>query len=287
MIISAIFRGRDIIVTIDRWIAVLSSLAAMISAILAACGIYQAIMQRRSMYKPQIIPQNFYFKGKCTNKLHFQGDILQASVYNEYKISVLNPGLGAAVNIKYEWLFDHQEYAKHLQRRLSKLNPTSGPDDPARFLFKHCFEENEHSMTFYFKAAYRHLPHVINKKPELIQCFLPYSVQKETTELRFQTLSLVFLMNDLLLYFKEGAPFKTATGPILKLSYQDIGGRYVVDYFETKITLFDALDILGIIEFQASMVFKKISISRTAAILQKLRKSYADFIREHDFNKNR
>ncbi len=286
MIISATFRGRDIIVTIDRWIAVLSSVAAMISAIFAACGIYQAIMQRRSMYKPQIIPQNFYFKGRCTDKLHFQSDILQSNVYNEYKVSVLNPGLGAAVNIKYEWLFDYQEFAKRLQKRLSKLNPTYGSDDPAQILFMHHVEENEHSQTFHFRATYRHLPHVINKNPELIQCFLPYSVQKETTELRLQTLSLVLLMNDLLLNFKEGAPFKTVNGPLLKLSYQDIGGRYVVDYFDTKVTLLDAVYMRGIVDFQASMVFNKIKMTRTAVILQKLRKSYADFITEHDFNKN-
>ncbi|MFI3382880.1 hypothetical protein V5G93_16115, partial [Escherichia albertii] len=72
--------------TLDRWIAVVSSIAAMISAFLAACGIYQAIMQRRSMYRPQIIPQNFHFKGKCNVKNDFDLDILNGNTYNEYKI---------------------------------------------------------------------------------------------------------------------------------------------------------------------------------------------------------
>lgn len=273
--------------TLDRWIAVVSSIAAMISAFLAACGIYQAIMQRRSMYRPQIIPQNFHFKGKCTLKNNFELDIIIGNIYNERKVNVINPGLGAAVNVEYKWSFNHQEFAVHLQQRLSRLNPVDGPDDPSRFLFNHHFEESDDDLIFYSRNTIKLMPHVINKKSEFIQCFLPYSVEKTGTELKYQTLSLVFLMNDLMLNLKEQVPIYKVNGPKLEIKYQDIGGKHIVDIFETEVTLVESTTFKGLIDYQASFAFKKVKKRWTTAVLQRFRKSYVNFINEHDFNKNR
>ncbi|HBL4692615.1 hypothetical protein INP82_06710 [Citrobacter sedlakii] len=273
--------------TLDRWIAVVSSIAAMISAFLAACGIYQAIMQRRSMYRPQIIPQNFHFKGKCNLKNNFDSDILNRNTYNEYKINVINPGLGAAVNIEYKWIFNHQEYAQYLQQRLYKLNSTEAPVDPSRFLFNYHFEESDNDLIFYSRSTLRMNTHIINKKSELIQCFLPYSVEKTEAELKFQTLSLVFLMNDIMLNLKGQIDINKTKGPTLEIKYQDIGGKHIVELFETEVALVDSQTFNGLIEYVASFTFKKLNKSRTAAIRQRIRKSYADFINEHDYNKNK
>jgi hypothetical protein len=269
--------------TLDRWIAVVSSIAAMISAFLAACGIYQAIMQRRSMYRPQIIPENFYFKGKCTLKNAFEADILHSNIYNEYKVNVINPGLGAAVNVEYKWIFNHKEFAVYLQQRLSKLNPVDGPDDPSRFLFNHHFEESDENLIFYSRNTIRLMPHVINKKSEFIQCFLPYSVEKKSTELKLQTLSLVFLMNDIMLNLKGHIEIYKLNGPNLEIKYQDIGGKHIVDIFETEVALFDSKTYKDLIDYQASFTFKKISNNRTEAIRQRIRKSYVDFMNEHKY----
>lgn len=273
--------------TLDRWIAVVSSIAAMISAFLAACGIYQAIMQRRSMYRPQIIPQNFHFKGKCNVKNDFDLDILNGNTYNEYKINVINPGLGAAVNIEYKWIFNHQEYAQYLQQRLYKLNSAEAPADPSRFLFNYHFEESDNDLIFYSRSNRRMMTHIINKESEFIQCFLPYSVEKTKAELKFQTLSLVFLMNDIMLNLKGQIDIYKTKGPMLEIKYQDIGGKHIVELFETEVALVDSQTFNGSIDYVASFTFKKLNKSRTAAIRQRIRKSYADFINEHDYNKNK
>lgn len=271
--------------TLDRWIAVISSIAAMTSAFLAACGIYQAIMQRRTMYKPQIIPQNFNFKGKCTLKNNFEPNILHGNMYNSLSINVLNPGLGAAVNIEYKWIFNHQEFATYLQQRLSKLNPVDGPDDPARYLFKHYFNESDDNIIFYSRNIQRLNSHIINKENEYIQCFLPYSVEKTGSDLKFQTLALVFLMNDLMLNLKKHIAVYKVKGPTLELRYQDIGGKHIVDVFETEVALLDSETFGELIYYQANFVFKKEKKKRTIAVLQRIRKSYVDFMNEHDFNK--
>ncbi|HGH3373989.1 TPA: hypothetical protein ACJIK4_003517 [Kluyvera cryocrescens] len=272
--------------TLDRWIAVISSFAAMVSAILAAGGIYQAIKQRRSSYRPQIIPKNFIFNGSKNSDNKFSINILEVNSNNIYEISVINPGLGAAVNIEYSWQFEYHDFINYLHNKLASIHSPNEMDNPESYGFKYNIEETKEKIEFRTRSNFRLNPHIIPKTPTLIQCFLPYSVEKDTSKLQLPSFSLVLITNDLLINKPDDYPAVLANGPVLKLKYQDIGGKNLVEYFETKIEILNTYHMFDTVEFFAQLSFNKVSVSKTTAILRSIRKSYAEFIRTHDFNKN-
>lgn len=274
--------------TLDKWITLIASIASMFSAIFAACAIYQAVQQRKSSYKPQIVINTLSFKGQCTQEKYFDNQILSAGLHNELSIEIINAGVGSAVNIKYKWLFPLNKITNQLHKKLATLNNViDSNDDPNKYWFKYNIEENENEIRFNIRTPFNAMPHIISKKEHSIQCFLPYSITKEATPITLKTLPLVLVLNDLLLDIKSGSKESSPPGPTLVLSYLDIGGSHITEHFKTRVTIVDFKFDMGLVRFFGNLEFEKINKSRTANGIERIRKSYADFINEHDFNKNR
>lgn len=274
--------------TLDKWITLIASIASMLSAIFAACAIYQAVQQRKSSYKPQIVIDNLLFKGQCTQENYFDNQILSAGLHNELSIGVINAGVGSAVNIKYQWLFPLKKFTNQLHKKLANLNnATDSNDDPNKYWFKYNFEENENEIRFNLRSPFKAMPHIISKKEHSIQCFLPYSVTKEATPITLKTLPLVLILNDLLLDIKSGSKESSPPGPTLVLSYRDIGGSHITEHFKTRVTIVDFKFDMGLVRFFGKLEFEKIKKSRTSNGIERIRKSYVDFMDKHDYNKNR
>lgn len=274
--------------TLDKWITLIASIASMLSAIFAACAIYQAVQQRKSSYKPQIVINTLSFKGQCTQEKYFDNQILSAGLHNELSIGIINAGVGSAVNIKYQWLFPLKKITNQLHKKLASLNnETDSNDDPNKYWFKYNLEENENEIKFNIRSPFKAMPHIISKKEHSIQCFLPYSIIKEATPITLKTLPLVLILNDLLLDIKSGSKESSPPGPTLVLSYLDIGGSHITEHFKTRVTIVDFKFDMGLVRFFGKLEFEKIKKSRTANGIERIRKSYVDFMDRHDFNKNR
>ncbi|NIF58980.1 hypothetical protein F3J27_08930 [Enterobacter sp. Ap-916] len=111
--------------TIDKFIALSAAVAACISAIAALIVIRQSNIQRKLSYKPQILlkPQFFEYKFSNTshnifNKINFRDD----SENNSHKKNIaVNIGLGAALEIKVEWIYDSTKMINNINENLKKL----------------------------------------------------------------------------------------------------------------------------------------------------------------------
>ena len=89
------------------------------------------------------------------------------------------------------------------------------------------------------------------------------------------------------LYLLNGEKAINVDGPILKFSYSDIDSNRHEVCYKSK-AIFNKIDIMSNnVKIGYILEFHVVHNSRTRDVLQKLRKSYADFIDEHDFNKNR
>lgn len=95
----------------DSWVTIGGFLASSCSAIAAIYAVKQSVLQRTISTKPELIIKDVELKTIYISKSIFSCKTFDLGAEYHIDIPVLNVGLGTALNIKYQWLF---EYKKHI-----------------------------------------------------------------------------------------------------------------------------------------------------------------------------
>ncbi len=126
------------------------------------------------------------------------------------------------------------------------------------------------------------------KKTINIGYITPHSNNAEFKSVKLSTFYFEILINECLFeYHLNNEIPGYICGPLFILTYNDIDGNHYKTNFRSKVlfniksTSQHKISFMGVLEFHVE------HSSWTQRALQRIRKSYADFISEHDFNKNK
>lgn len=262
---------------LDKILSYGSSFGTFISAIAALYAIWLSIFQRRISYKPNLIVKDILIETK-TNKFNsfvFDNDeTLQIS-----PVELNNIGLGAAISLRYRWEYD-------INREMDNYNK----------LFFEKFKENDNSfklinkkglISFEVGKSSYHYPG-LNLVSD-IDFVLPYSTKKESTSIHFPYIATVLLVNINYLVILNRQSYKQIiNGPTLIVEFQDLEGKTIRNEWKSNLQLGQSShSSTNDVESKCSLRFSPSPSRGTLRRLEKIRKSYVDFMNEHDFNKNR
>lgn len=103
--------------TLDRWIALASSLGTVIAAIVAAWSIRELRRQSAKQYRPNVVITSAMFEVSTAVDDGFRWNALPEKVARfkdtaDYRLTLLNLGNGAAVDLRVDWWFDVEAMIK-------------------------------------------------------------------------------------------------------------------------------------------------------------------------------
>lgn len=211
-----------------NWLGFGGLVASALSALAAYLAIQQTIKQRRLANKVQLILQD--------NKISISLDNLLLPIplnkqIEQYKtaLPILNVGLGPALKIEYEWIFDYEQFLSNIGA--SKF------DGKVPFIentYQERIDKSEYSF-FYNKGsdsirvgifgfgAFH--PYIEKNKYNDINYILSYGVEKQQTELNISPLIIALLIQSVLKNTNDFTKlFEPIDGPTLILRYEDITG---------------------------------------------------------------
>lgn len=262
----------------DKWIALATATAASISAIAALFAVKQSNLQRKLSYKPQILltPQIFDYEVDKTeldilNRIKLrEGNNTDSSKSN----IAVNIGLGAALDINITWVYDSTEIISDLNYLFQKTNtPIKLEKNKFGIKLDSTDETSRGCMCREF----------FNEKIDYI---LSHSQNPAPTKILIPFPFISLICSNWLFSLKEGAFNQKHSNSLeVKIEYRDIGGEF---YQEVYITNIEPIIIIpggdkarasGHLSFE-----KKHSKSRRMGGLEKLRKGYANIMKEDKIN---
>ncbi|CAH3672669.1 hypothetical protein [Klebsiella oxytoca] len=272
------------------WLGLGGLVASTLSALAAYLAIRQNIIQRRISNKVQITVKGCEInlsRRKIINSINLINDKDEFTM----KPFIINIGLGPALNFVYSWDFD---YLKHLNmneiKNIGNENKTPTKQyikiiDSKNYFFEYSNEINSEFIHILGngKTAWFHHP----KKNNEIDYILPWSVSKSEVPLKLPNLIPILLAHYLTKYSKASiGMFLPITGPTLILCYEDITGVKIKEVFTSSFVCTRTSIKGDTFEAGFSLTFSP-RLSRTSQVIQRIRKSYVDFMNEHDYNKNK
>lgn len=272
------------------WVGVGGFVASTLSAFAAYLAVRQSIIQRRISNKVQIT-----LKGVKVNltrrKIIKAIDLTNDHVEFTMKPSLINIGLGPALKFEYSWDFDYFKHFKNsnIKNISSETNVSSkdylGYIHSNNYTFQYSKDTNSEFIHLLGNGKTAWFNH--SNKYKDIDYILPWSVSNNETYLTLPNIIPMLLAYYLSEHSKSATGmFSPIPGPILTLSYEDITGVKRKEVFTSSFVCTNTSIRNDTIEAGFSLTFSP-SLSRTEQRIQKIRKSYADFISEHDFNKNK
>lgn len=273
-----------------NWISVGGLVASAFSALAAYLAIRQTIIIRRVSNKVQIITKtaNATVSQQEIDKKIILGKLLNVT---SSKIDILNVGLGPALRFKYQWVFDYEKYFPlyGISKLDSKFNYETDEYNNALIASKYSYiyYMNGNSKTaisiigYYETTVYSHI-----EMHDDIAYVLPWSVKNEEEKISIPSLITSLLISNFIAKYRSNhnSPL-IIEGPNLIIYYEDISGTKHKKIFSSIYRL-NSLEISEKgLEATFTLSFSQ-SPSWTTSILQKIRKSYTDFIFEYDSNKN-
>ncbi|MBJ9352893.1 hypothetical protein GHT41_04315 [Citrobacter koseri] len=268
--------------TIDKWIALGACIAAFISAIAALMAVKQASRQRKLSYKPQVLFKPQYFTYQINNQTK---DILDQVEFDDCKNPkstkreiVVNIGLGAALNVNIEWSYQFDSAINLLNKYFSSLN------------YQMKMSSFANGIELYNSYSETKRMFLMNRNKDKLDYILSYNQNPNPTEVTIPYPALSLSCAIIIYSLKsESRIFKEAPKLTVKVKYNDIGGVFYTEEYLAKVDFStihekenDSLVMYGSLSFE-----KNNTTNKTIRRLQSIRKSYADFMNEHDFNKNR
>ncbi|PSM60516.1 hypothetical protein C3K52_20420 [Citrobacter freundii] len=276
----------------ESWVTIGGFFATTASAIAAFFAVKQTMLQRTISTKPQIIINNQEVKAIHTLDNTFALKIEENEFYFDIPIIIKNVGLGTALNIKYNWSFDYQKHIKKCGFKEIDEDPVFSPIKTRSDEWdKHYhFSNDENSSYEYYKfIRNQKLNHYGIKKEHCeLEYIMPVTQESSPSKIEFPSL-IMLLLTEYLYSVKtfDGTIFDELDAGQLHIRYEDISGNKNKIIFNCTIQL---------MSYQSKsengprstfrIEFNRIH-SGSKLGLQRIRKSYADFISEHDFNKNK
>ncbi|HIH8992517.1 TPA: hypothetical protein ACYUTG_005330 [Klebsiella pneumoniae] len=262
---------------IDKILSYASSFGTFISAIAALYAIWLTIFQRRISYRPILIIKDFYTQTSTENFNGFDFEVPEQE--GNLPIEINNIGLGTAVSLKYHWEYDVEKGIEQYQS-LFKDTFSKGDDSFVLYRKNSGFNFDVGKTTYYYPN--RTISYTID-------FLLPYNSKSTNTLLDLPPLPIKIIENiNFLTIFNNKNYNARINGPTLIVEFQDIEGKIKINKWDTYLEKhYSSITTTGDLECNYALRFTPRPHGWTQRKLQKIRKSYADFINEHDFNKNR
>ncbi|MDT7379870.1 hypothetical protein [Citrobacter freundii] len=252
---------------------------AIISVIIAFFAMYQTWQQRIISNKPQILPKNTKFTWMHRDNLKlFKNIEISPTTLN---IELLNIGLGPAIKIHHHW---SEEYEKYIKINKLKIDNNNTKKSHEISLQNEEFFTIKDNNNFLNVDIFGRGPQKLNsfqKKGTLIEFITPNIKDKEKTTIPFPPLVPELIGN----YLVNTAP-SSFIGPDLTLEYKDVNNKKRKQIFTTefKSVSFSGKGLDLVLDIDIIFTSKQ---CWTQVVLERIRKSYTDFMDEHDFNKNK
>ncbi|EMX9180107.1 hypothetical protein AAH354_002569 [Citrobacter sedlakii] len=276
----------------ESWVTIGGFIATTASAVAAFFAVKQTMLQRTISTKPQLIINSQEVKTLHTSDSVFRLKLENKDYFYDIPIIIKNVGLGTALNIKYNWNFDYKNIAKRseiieinqnqMYSLLKKLSQTG-----ERYF--EAFDDKESNVVYFQFYRYGKLNHYgIKREHKELEYIMPITQESSPSKIKFPSLILLLLSE---MSHSETAShdafFDIMDAGQLSIKYEDISGNKITISFRCTLQL---------IRFQSKtengpsstfrIEFNRIH-SESRSGLQRLRKSYVNFMNEYDFNKNR
>ncbi|EMN5323320.1 hypothetical protein [Enterobacter hormaechei] len=265
------------LVMLDKILSYASSFGTFVSAVAALYAIWLTIFQRRISYRPNIIIRDVLINSK---KDKFDGfDLDENTALIGVKVELNNIGLGTAISVKYSWEYEFEkELKKYDALFFEKFNKK---DDSFDFDYNNGLISFKKERSGYFYPG-------LNIVRD-IDFILPHNISKESTMLEIPYAALLLLTNISYLIILNRHNFnKTVHGPKLIVVFQDIEGNTIRNEWTSKLQIgHSSFSSDNDVKTSYSLRFSPTSMGSSLRRLQKIRKSYTDFMNEHNFNKNK
>jgi hypothetical protein len=202
-----------------EWISLLSSIGALITAIIAACTLLELFRQRKSSYKPDlcVLKNGFQLRSSKISDVELatewgkqneeEGDLL----FNA-NMAVVNIGFGAAKNVTAKWVYDKEKL-------LNEVNDLAQKTHQPFYI-----EKSEHMLSINNKGIGQYM---VNAQMDSVEFeyLLPLSHDNTGREVRLPPSYTLLVSTYLSLQSYNNEKFDELNIPdlSLELSYSDIG----------------------------------------------------------------
>lgn len=257
------------------WVGLGGFIASAFSAGAAYLAIRQTIIQRKIANKVQLITKNVKVN---LNNIQSGNSIEINKFAEEFKVPlpVINVGLGPAIKIEYEWMFDYEKSFKN--NGIMKSNEK----DPN----KNLDELNSGNYIYRYLNLGTKFITIISKDKgswdfktgvyKDIDYILPWSAHKEEIEFKVPSLMLILLTRECLGYDNNIIDmFQIIQGPILVVRYEDITGGKTTRFYRSEFSNTNVKVANCNFDVELTLTLAPVQ-SKTAVILERIRKRYAD-----------
>ncbi|MFJ3458453.1 hypothetical protein ACIPMZ_15980 [Scandinavium goeteborgense] len=268
-----------------NWVGYGGLVASALSALAAYLAIRQTIKQRRISNKVQLITKRNSFT-ICLGDLSTQLPLNKTSEEFEIAISAINAGLGPAIKVEYEWVFDYDKNLSNINvSKFSSEDISTNYGDRVnneKYCYTHNNYENDNERMITIYGFGRVFPYIQKNKHIDESYILPYSADKKETILPFPKLILLILIQSMLNKLSDFERlFDQINGPALSIRYEDVTGVKEEIIFKTFIKLENISGGSGkpYHELNFSLICSH-PYTWTALAREKLRKWYANIKRK-------
>ncbi|MEG6331984.1 hypothetical protein UXP80_07335 [Enterobacter hormaechei] len=212
----------------DSWVTIGGFVASTCSAIAAFFAVKQSVLQRTISIKPELIIKDIELKTIYIDKSIFPCKSFDLKAEYDIDIPVLNIGLGTALNIKYQWVFDYNkniESCGFVKLENHPIYSKTIPDNFRKGVYYEDNNENQYLNYDFFNNGFMK-PYSIPKINKEIEYIMPVTQDPKTVNLKLPTLIPILLiteadqtdsLTDIML-----EPIK---GGKLRIAFEDISGN--------------------------------------------------------------
>lgn len=212
----------------ESWVAIGAFVASAGSAIAAFFAVQQSVVQRKISIKPELITKDIEIKIIYINSPIFSCKPFNSKIEYNIDIPILNIGLGAALNIKYKWIFDyHNRISDCGFVRLDEhpiFSGSSRQDFNKAVYYDDDKDENQY-LNFDFFNQGKMQPYSIVKVNKEIEFILPITQESEKVNLKLPTIIPLLVISK---YDRANALTEIMRESLkvgeLEIMYEDISG---------------------------------------------------------------
>ena len=267
---------------LDIILSILTVLGTLGSAAAAFLAVKQTIKQRKIAVTPQLVINDYQVRSREIYDDSFSLLPCSAEYHSAHKPEIINAGSGVALNVSVTIEFDflsRMQFFSTNQQYLNTKHPLFFTD-----LSVSADKKVKILLTGNHTGMLKEAETVFN-----LGYITPYSNNNSTTtKLKISPFYFDILLNEVLFNYKlKDGLTDSIDGPIFNIKYNDIDGNKYETEYKSKLSVNNITSNLNRVSFRCMLEFKASHSSWTQRRLQRIRKSYADFITEHDFNKNK
>ncbi|HED2995399.1 TPA: hypothetical protein R4Z75_001489 [Citrobacter freundii] len=263
----------------SSWVDVGGFIASACSALAAYLAIRQTINQRKISIKPQLIINNFEIRENKLSKNNYTASPLANVDTSHLGPTIINAGLGSALNVMVEWSYPQEDKLIWLKDNLIKISKN--------FSINYIVSKNSKFESYnIIGGGSTTLAKIM--RYDGFNYILPLSIEKKTECLKIPPLIVNTMLNEAnFIMLTKGKISNGILGPTLRVVYHDVEGKAFSIKYESRFIVKEIIANIHHNNYIGSLCFEVVNQKRTPHVLKRIRKSYADFISEHDFNKNK